>query len=52
MFRGVNGVGEAAMIAIGRELCSLLIVAVTEEVPLEDGRTKITYIHVVVLLYI
>ena len=46
MFRGVNGVDEAAIIAVGRELWSLLIVAVAEEVSLEDGPTKITYIHV------
>ena len=46
MFRGVTCVGEAAIIAVVRELWSLLIVAVTEEVPLEDEPTKITYIHV------
>ena len=42
MFRGVSGVGEAAIIAGGRQLWLLVLVCDTEGVSFEEGPTQMT----------
>lgn len=50
LFRRGSSVGEAAIIVVGRHLWSLLLVSVTEDVPLDSGSTNLTCMHPCIIL--